>query len=204
MAEKFWTHLKLKNGDTVKFVPPAPNGTQLGGITEEERAKIGSALADIDKSLTLENYAADAKAAGDGIRANAAEIVQIKDNISALNEIGYYKEISVSSFDCTANELYKCCQIDLTKGTWMIHLGAEFAHSSGEAKMQIGVAYESQTTFPAEKSRYSTMTEKAGTSAMNLTTVIKTGYSTERYCMFFKASTNGRLYPVVKAVKISK
>lgn len=34
MAEKFWTHLKLKNGDKVKFIPPAPDGDQLGGITQ--------------------------------------------------------------------------------------------------------------------------------------------------------------------------
>lgn len=39
---KFWTHLKLKNGDKVQFVPPAPDGDRLGGVTQEEREQIGS------------------------------------------------------------------------------------------------------------------------------------------------------------------
>lgn len=56
---KQWTHLKLKNGDQVQFIPPSPNGEQLGGITEEERNAIQqfSNLAsneDINKLFTKE------------------------------------------------------------------------------------------------------------------------------------------------------
>ena len=42
MTDKFWTHLKLKNGDKVKFVPPAPDGDRLGGVTQEERQNISN------------------------------------------------------------------------------------------------------------------------------------------------------------------
>lgn len=40
MADKKWTHLKLKNGDNVSFIPPAPDGAQLGGITQSQRESI--------------------------------------------------------------------------------------------------------------------------------------------------------------------
>lgn len=50
--QKFWTHLKLKNGDQVKFVPPAPNGDQLGGVTQEERENIGLLKEEIANKLT--------------------------------------------------------------------------------------------------------------------------------------------------------
>lgn len=49
MAEKFWTHLKLKNGDKVKFIPPAPDGDKLGGITQEERESIADAKSEISQ-----------------------------------------------------------------------------------------------------------------------------------------------------------
>lgn len=49
--DKFWTHLKLKNGDRVHFVPPAPDGDQLGGITQAERESIGDLLEDNAKQL---------------------------------------------------------------------------------------------------------------------------------------------------------
>ena len=43
MGLKYWDHLKLKNGDQVKFVPPSPDGDRLGGITETQMNKIDAA-----------------------------------------------------------------------------------------------------------------------------------------------------------------
>lgn len=54
--DKKWTHLKLKNGDKVQFIPPAPDGEQLGGITQEQRQKITEVTdvkSDIEKMQQL-------------------------------------------------------------------------------------------------------------------------------------------------------
>lgn len=48
MAQKFKTHLKLKGGDKVRFIPPAPDGEQLGGVTQSERQAIANKLTQPD------------------------------------------------------------------------------------------------------------------------------------------------------------
>ena len=67
MTTKFWTHLKLKNGDQVKFVPPAPDGERLGGITQTERQMIG----DVNRDLELVKD----------------ELVGVTDAANALSEV---------------------------------------------------------------------------------------------------------------------
>lgn len=49
MADKKWTHLKLKNGDKVQFVPPAPDGEHLGGVTQEEKESIAQLNGNVEK-----------------------------------------------------------------------------------------------------------------------------------------------------------
>lgn len=54
MGEKYWTHLKLKNGDRAIFVPPAPDGERLGGINQDEKnaiSNVNNNFGKISKSL---------------------------------------------------------------------------------------------------------------------------------------------------------
>lgn len=41
MANYYWDRLTLRNGDQVMFIPAAPEGERLGGVTENERNAIG-------------------------------------------------------------------------------------------------------------------------------------------------------------------
>lgn len=72
MANKRWTHLKLKNGDNVSFIPPAPNGAQLGGITQSQREFISQIQ---PLKLDVEQVKTD-------VEQVKQDVTQVKDDIA--------------------------------------------------------------------------------------------------------------------------
>lgn len=50
--ENFRSHITLKDGTKVRFIPPPPNGDRLGGITQEERESLTQLKGDLDEVKT--------------------------------------------------------------------------------------------------------------------------------------------------------
>lgn len=81
MANKRWTHLKLQNGDKVTFIPPAPNGAQLGGVTQSQRESISQIQ---PLKSDVEQIESDVEQVKSDVEQVKQDVTQVKDDYLAL------------------------------------------------------------------------------------------------------------------------